>query len=222
MPPKRSARGGEKEFKRAPKPGRRRRAKMREAEAEREAEAAEYNGGRVPGGRAARSAARRKQRPAAMEAAAGSKGLNKSSARGDKKRAKRAAKDSFYLVVDGVVDRGQTFAGKAGGAGSIMEDAVRVAKKAWSQNKKALLKSVVLEHQQTGTRYTFDPRQWCDANGKSKFAEGGQNITAIRVSAKASPKKIRPNGSTGLTPRLRALEVPSVDMSDSARLRNST
>jgi hypothetical protein len=205
---------------------------MREAQAERKAEEDEYNGGKVQGGRAARSAARRKsrQQPTAAEAAAGAgacgRRLQKGSARGDKKRAKRAVKDMYYLVVDGVTDRGQAFAGRAAGAGaaggSIMEDAVRVAKKAWSQNKKALLKSIVVEHQRTGTRYTFDPRQWCDANGKTKFAESGQNITAIRVSARASPIKKRANGSTGLTPRLRALEVPSVDMSDSARLLGST
>ena len=144
--------------------------------------------------------------------------------RGDKKRAKRDAKETYFLVVNGEVDRGRAFGGRANGTNSIMEDAVCVAKKAWSQNKKELLNSIVIEHEGTGTRYTFDPRQWCNANGKSKFAEGGQSITPLRVSTKFvdGAKHARSQRRAGFTQRLRNLEVPSMDTSDASRLRNST
>ena len=150
MPPKRSARGGAKgkSFKTAPKPGRNRRARMK---AERAALAA---AGELDDDTPL-SFDRRAATPRGAK--------RKAAIRGNKKRAKRAAMDTYYLVVNGEPDTSQPFKGKpCGGVSqqSAVEAAVRIAKKAWSQNKKTDV--VTIEHHESGTRYSFDPRQWCD------------------------------------------------------------
>ncbi len=234
MPPKRSARGGAKAkaFKTAPKPGRNRRAQLKAERAALAADDGEAHGqsfderAAVSGPRGAKADKRRR----------------KAKVRGDKKRSKRAAMDTYYLVVGGEADTSRPFNGKpCGGASqqSAVEAAVRIAKKAWSQNKK--MDAVTVEHHESGTRYSFDPRQWCDANGKAKFGEPGQVVTPIRIgvpgasaSGRGGGRRSSPGrrankaaagmagGRTGLTPRLRALAVPEKDMSDAARLKSST
>ena len=236
MPPKRSARGGAKgkTFKTAPKPGRNRRAQMK---AERAA--------LVAAGELDEDAPKSFDERAATSGPGGAKAdkrRRKAKVRGDTKRSKRSAMDTYYMVVDGELDTSRPFNGKpCGGASqqSAVEAAVRIAKKAWSQNKK--MDVVTVEHHESGTRYSFDPRQWCDANGKAKFGEPGQVVTPIRIGVPGASVSQRGGGRrgssgrrankagvgvgagrTGLTPRLRALAVPENDMSDAARLKAST
>lgn len=210
MPPKRSARGGEraKSYKLAPKPGRCRRAKMREELA--------LDNSTLDGG---------------FDETGPNFGLNdaqskKKRRRGEKKRAKRAEQETYYLVVDGECDKDYPLKGNScGGAQNnmIMEGALKAAKKAWAQRKRQLMTEVVIEHESTGTRYTFDPRHWCSANGQRKFSRNTNTISPLRVSTRRQDKEMKKkHTSTGLTPRLRKLEVLSVDLSDAARLRNST
>ena len=125
------------------------------------------------------SSERRSQRLAARngELAGGSKsgssgGSGRAFRRGEKKRAERAERDPWFLVVEDEVQTDRRFTGRSFGdrtGRSAADVALSVAKKAWGGDKSQIVITVL--HQRTGLRYTFDPSEWAATGSKgSKFS----------------------------------------------------
>ena len=136
--------------------------------------------------------------------------------RGNKKRAKRAALETFYLVdSNGEIVPTAQYKGKCDP--TVVDCAIKLAKKAWGRNKH--LQIVELEHERTGNRYTFNSDEWSDnSGGRPKFCNKGAieplRITTSRQtnSKNGGPdldKYGRPykNQSTGLTPTIGRLNM---------------
>lgn len=124
----------------------------------------------------------------------------KAAARGDKKRAKRAEKDTFWLVdeeTDEISD--ESFKGKCGADPAAC--AAKLAKKAWAKNKHMIM--IELEHAATGTRYQFNSNDWSSRKGgKAKFSKHDSGSVPLHIRVTHSSSSGR---STGLTPTLRGM-----------------
>ena len=131
----------------------------------------------------------------------------RAAARGNKKRAKRAALETFYLVSEDTneIEPNACYKGKC--SPTIVDCAVKLAKKAWGRNKHLGL--VTLEHQATGTRYTFDSNDWCDrSGGKPKFCSNRSTDTQpLHITTSGRNNGSKSQRSTGLTPTLGRLNM---------------